>query len=140
MRNIDIKFTDSMQVEESFYQAFRYRNIDLMKQVWDNFDEVICIHPGSPRIYSFDLIIASWEQIFSADQSASIEISEPVYKMDGSVSIHYVKEILTIDKKVMGSVYATNIYHDSTDGWKMIAHHASPTFSNTEVKMNPSLH
>ncbi len=140
MKNIELKFTDSMQVEESFYQAFCYRNMDLMKQVWDKTDEVICIHPGSPRIYSFDLIIASWEQIFSADQSASIEISEPVYKMEDNICIHYVREILTINNKVMGSVYATNIYHESQEGWKMIAHHASPTFSETDVKTNPSLH
>ena len=140
MKNIEIVFTDSMQVEESFYQAFSYRNLDLMKLVWDKTDEVICIHPGSPRIYSFDLIIASWEQIFSADQPATIEISEPVYKMDENVCVHYVKEILTINKKVMGSVYATNIYHASQNGWKMIAHHASPTFSETEAKINPSLH
>lgn len=140
MRNVEIKFTDSMQVEESFYQAFRYRNMDLMKQVWDKTDEVICIHPGSPRIYSFDLIIASWEQIFSADQSATIEISEPVYKLGENICIHYVKEILIINKKTMGSVYATNIYHQSSEGWKMIAHHASPTFVDSEVSSKPSLH
>ena len=91
MNNIDLKFTDSIQVEESFYQAFQYRNLDLMKLVWDKTDEVICIHPGSPRIYSFDLIIASWEQIFSADQSASIEIADPVYNLNDKISIHYVK-------------------------------------------------
>ncbi len=140
MNNIDLKFTDSIQVEESFYQAFQYRNLDLMKLVWDKTDEVICIHPGSPRIYSFDLIIASWEQIFSADQSASIEIADPVYNLNDKISIHYVKEILTVDNKLMGSVFATNIYHESSDGWKMIAHHASPTFVETKVSNNPSLH
>lgn len=65
MKDFGIKFTDSMQVEESFYQASRYRDMDLMKLVWDRTDEVICIHLGSPRIYSFDLILASWEQIFA---------------------------------------------------------------------------
>ncbi len=140
MKDLDIKFTDSFQVEESFYQAFRNRNVELMRTVWDKTDEVICIHPGSPRIYSFDLIIASWEQIFSAQQGAMIDISDPVYKLQDAVSIHYVKEVLSVNSKPVASVYATNIYQQTDDGWKMIAHHASPAFTDSEVKVNPSLH
>lgn len=140
MKDLDINFTDSLQVEESFYQAFRNRSVDLMKDVWDKTDEVICIHPGSPRIYSFELIIASWEQIFSAKADTMIEISDPVYKLQDDVSIHYVKEILSVNDKPVASVYATNIYQQTEDGWKMVAHHASPAFSDSEVKINPSLH
>ena len=140
MNDLNIKFTDSLQVEESFYQAFRSRSVGLMKDVWDKTDEIICIHPGSPRIYSFDLIIASWEQIFSAQSGTMIDISDPVYKLQDDVSIHYVKETLSVNDKSVASVYATNIYQQTSDGWKMIAHHASPAFSDSEVKINPSLH
>jgi ketosteroid isomerase-like protein len=140
LKDLDINFTDSLQVEESFYQAFRNRSVDLMKDVWDKTDEVICIHPGSPRIYSFELIIASWEQIFSAKAGTMIEISDPVYKLQDDVSIHYVKETLSVNDKPVASVYATNIYQQTEDGWKMVAHHASPAFSDAEVKINPSLH
>ena len=140
MNDLNIKFTDSLQVEESFYQAFRSRSVGLMKDVWDKTDEIICIHPGSPRIYSFDLIIASWEQIFSAQSGTMIDISDPVYKLQDDVSIHYVKETLSVNDKPVASVYATNIYQQTSDGWKMIAHHASPAFSDSEVKINPSLH
>ncbi len=140
MNELAIKFTDSLQVEESFYQAFRNRSIDMMKEVWDRSDEVICIHPGSPRIYSFDLIIASWEQIFSAQSGTMIDITDPVYKLQDSVSIHYVKETLSVNEKPIASVYATNIYQQTDDGWKMIAHHASPVFTNSGAKINPSLH
>lgn len=140
MKDLGIKFTDSMQVEESFYQAFRNRDLELMQQVWDQTDEVICIHPGSPRIYSFTLIIASWEQIFAAPDAASIEITEPVVKSEDKVSIHYVKENLSVNNNPVGSVYATNIYHQTEAGWKMIAHHASQAFSEAKPKLNPNLH
>ncbi len=140
MDNLGIKYTDSLQVEESFYQAFRTRDIELMKNIWDKTDEVICIHPGSPRIYSFDLIIASWEQIFQAQSGTMIDITDPVYKLQENVSIHYVKETLSVNDKAMASVYATNIYQQTEHGWKMIAHHASPAFSVSEEKINPSLH
>lgn len=140
MKDLDINFTDSLQVEESFYQAFRTRNIDLMKDVWDKTDEVICIHPGSPRIYSFDLIIASWQQIFQAQSGSMIDIKDPVYKLCDDISIHYVKEVLSLNNEDVASVYATNIYQQTEEGWKMIAHHASPAFLATEEKINPSLH
>lgn len=140
MKDLEFNFTDSLQVEESFYQAFRNRSLDLMKNVWDKTDEVICIHPGSPRIYSFELIIASWEQIFSTQSGTMIDISDPVYKLQDNISIHYVKETLSVNDKSIASVYATNIYQQTEDGWKMIAHHASPAFLNSEVKINPSLH
>ena len=129
-----------MQVEDSFYKAFRQRDIELMQQVWDTSDEVMCIHPGSSRIYSFDLIIASWQQIFSASPPTEIEITEPVYKQAETIAIHYVKENLSVDNQIIGSVYATNIYHQTANGWKMITHHATPAFSNSETRINPSLH
>lgn len=140
MKQLDIKFTDSMQVEESFYKAFRNRDLDLMQQVWDQSDDVICIHPSSPRIYSFDLIIASWQQIFSAPQATNIDTAEQVYKLDETIAIHYVKENLSVNNQSVGSVYATNIYHQTSAGWKMIAHHASPAFTDEETRINPSLH
>ncbi len=140
MKDLDIKFTDSLQVEEAFYQAFQNRNIELMKDVWDKTDEVICIHPSANRIYSYELIVASWEQIFSSQEGVSIVISEPVYKINPDTAIHYVKEELYVGDNSVACMLATNIYQQTDNGWKMIAHHASSTYSESEVKINPSLH
>lgn len=139
-KDIKIKFTDSMQVEESFYQAFQTCNIELMKNVWDKSDEVICIHPSTQRIFSYDLIIASWEQIFTAQGGMSIQINEPVYKLNKDTAVHYVKEELFVGDRQIASVLATNIYQQTNDGWKMIAHHASPASSESRPNSNPSLH
>ena len=135
-----ITFENSKQVEESFYQAFCDRNIELMERVWDKSENAICIHPGSSRIYGSELIIASWQQIFSAQDTLSISITDPVYIIETSTAIHYVKENLSVDGKKAGSVLATNIYHQTTDGWKMIAHHASQVFTNTEPRHKSKLH
>ena len=135
-----LKFTDSIQVEESFYQAFFNRDLELMKSVWSQSDDVICIHPGSPRIYSYELIIASWEQIFSGKEDASILIDEQLYTLEKQLAVHYVKGNLSVGEKFIGSVFATNIYRDTDLGWKMIAHHASPTFKNSEIPARSTLH
>ena len=140
VKDIKIEFTDSLQVEESFYQAFQNGDIQLMKDVWDKTDEVICIHPSAQRIYSYELIIASWQQIFAAQENISIRLEEPVYKLKQDSAIHYVKEELYIGNNKVASVLATNIYQDTKDGWKMIAHHASPAITELKVKANPKLH
>ncbi len=139
-KDLKIAFTDSLQVEESFYQAFQSCNIELMKDVWDQTDEVICIHPSATRIYSYELIIASWKQIFAGQEAVSILVNEPVYKIKQDTAIHYVKEELYLGDSNVASILATNIYQQTDHGWKMIAHHASSTHSESEVKINPNLH
>ena len=141
MKDIENNYTNSMQAEEAFYQAFRSHDIELMKHVWDKTDDVFCIHPGSSRIYSFDLIIASWSHIFKDKDEIIIDLKEVSYKLDSNTSIHFVKEVLTMDGEALGTVYATNIYHQTAEqGWKMVGHHGSPALMESEIKMNSSLH
>lgn len=63
-----------------------------------------------------------------------------MYKVEHNVNIRYIKEIIMVEKKAVGTVYATNIYHETADGWGMLAHHASPAFPDAETKINLSLH
>lgn len=141
MKNIDISYTDSMQAEEAFYQAFRAHDIELMKQVWQNTDDVFCIHPGSSRIYSFDLIIASWAHIFAVKEEINIQVSEVGYQQDTRTAIHTVKELLRVDNRDLGVVYATNIYHQTEQhGWKMVGHHGTPALTESESRISNSLH
>jgi len=135
------EYMDSMQVEEAFYQAFRSHDIELMKQVWHQSDEVYCIHPGSSRIFTYQLIIASWEHIFSGKEEINIQLSGRTTTINDNLSIHNVKEVLTIDQRELGSVLATNIYRQTHDqGWKMIGHHGSPAFMESDTRVNNNLH
>mgnify|MGYP006249260081 FL=1 len=130
-----------MQAEEAFYQAFRTHDIELMKQVWDRTDNVFCIHPGSSRIYSFDLIIASWAHIFAGKEEINIKVCEVGYQHDAHTSIHTVKEVLRVDNHDLGVVYATNIYHQTEQqGWKMVGHHGTPALTELETRITNSLH
>ena len=139
-KDIKIQFTDSWQVEESFYQAFQNCDIEQMKNIWGNTDEVVCIHPNSQRIFGYELIMASWEQIFAAQESVSIQISEPVYKLQENMAAHYIKEELFVAENKIASILATNIYQQTKQGWKMIAHHASPVATTLDRAVSPKLH
>ena len=141
MKNIDTVYSDSIQAEAAFYQAFRTFDIELMRQVWDQKDEVFCIHPGSSRIYSFDLIIASWAHIFAGKEKINIDVCEVGVRNDKRTSIHTVKEVLSIDNQDLGSVYATNIYHNAgQQGWKMVGHHGTPALTESETRISNNLH
>lgn len=141
MKDTNNEYMDSMQVEEEFYQAFRSHDIELMKQVWHQSDEVYCIHPGSSRIFTYQLIIASWEHIFSGKEEINIQLSGRTTTINDNLSIHNVKEVLTIDQRELGSVLATNIYRQTHDqGWKMIGHHGSPAFMESDTRVNNNLH
>lgn len=140
MKVLDIKFEDSMKVEESFYQAFCNQDIELMKNVWDKTDDVVCIHPGSLIICGFKPIIASWEKIFTGFASATIKTSEKIYRCEKDIAFHYLKEDVLLKQKRIAIVYATNIYCDTKNGWKMITHHASLAFKELNKQVNPSIH
>jgi len=135
-----MKHTDSLQVEELFYQAFQHQNISLMKDVWSNTGEVVCIHPNTQRICGYQPIIASWEKIFAAQDNISISINEPVYRLTQDAAIHHVKEELYIDAQTVVTVLATNVYQQTQDGWKMIVHHASPALNVPGFKTTSKIH
>lgn len=116
---------DSKQAESIFYDAFQQRDIELMTAVWDMNDEVCCIHPGSQRIFGFDAVIKSWQQIFAVESEMQINITEPIYISQPPSAIHYVQENISVQNEYMGVICATNIYRQADEGWKIILHHAS---------------
>ncbi len=141
MKDSKSEYMNSMQVEEAFYQAFRSHDIQLMKQVWDQSDDVFCIHPGSSRIFSYQLIIASWEQIFAGKEEINIQLSDSTYTMDDNLCIHNVKEVIVVDDRDLGTVLATNVYRQSSElGWRMVAHHGSPAFMESDSRVSNNLH
>lgn len=118
-------FINSQQTEEVFYDAFQQRDIDLMSSVWEENDQICCIHPGAQRLFGFDAIIKSWQQIFAVKSDMIITISEPIYINQEASAIHYVRENISVQNEYMGVICATNIYRQTDNGWKIILHHAS---------------
>ena len=120
-----MKLTSSQQTEKAFYDAFQQRDIKLMTSVWEDSDQICCVHPGAQRLFGFDAIINSWEQIFAVKSDMVLTISEPIYVPQESSTIHYVQENISVQDEYMGVICATNIYRETGIGWKIILHHAS---------------
>jgi ketosteroid isomerase-like protein len=115
-------------VEAAFYRALQDGDIDKLMACWADEDDIICIHPGGPRVVGASAIRATFESMFS---SGSIRAwPESTRKTHGAGSaVHNVMErveVLGPRGATQAWVLATNVYHKTPQGWRMVAHHASP--------------
>jgi ketosteroid isomerase-like protein len=115
-------------IEAAFYEALQRGNIDALMACWADDDEVFCVHPGGPRLVGTGAIRAAFEQMFA--NGAIHATPARVRKVESLASaVHNVLErieVLTPEGPRHAFVLATNVYHKTAEGWRMVAHHASP--------------
>lgn len=115
-------------VEAAFYEALCTADIDKLMDCWADEDDVICVHPGGERLIGVGAIRAAFEALFS---NGSVR-AEPqrLHAVESLVAaVHSVVErieVLTPQGPQQAFVVATNVYHKTPQGWRMVAHHASP--------------
>ena len=115
-------------VEAAFYEALQTADIDKLMACWADEDDIVCIHPGGPRVLGAMAIRATFEAMFA---NGSIRAwPERVRKTDSMASaVHNLLErveVLTPEGPRQAWVIATNVYLKTVQGWRMVAHHASP--------------
>lgn len=116
------------EIESVFYEAMRHGDIDQLMACWADEDEIVCVHPGGGRLVGVGAIRAAFEAMFA---NGSIRVRpQGVRKIDSLTSVvHHVHEcvqILSEDGPREAYVIATNVYHKTPQGWRMVVHHASP--------------
>jgi ketosteroid isomerase-like protein len=127
------------EVETAFYEALQTADVEKMMACWADEDDIFCIHPGGPRVVGAGAIRAAFDAIFGYEGAIQVfpESIRRVNTLTGAV--HSVVERL----EVMGSegplkayVLATNVFHKSPQGWRMVAHHASPGTQDALQEIN----
>ena len=115
-------------VEAQFYEALREADIDKLMALWADDDEVICVHPGGPRVVGPRAIRVAFEAMFSSGRiNAHPERVRRLHTLDAAVHNLVERiELLTSEGPRTGPVLATNVYLKTAQGWRMVAHHASP--------------
>ncbi len=121
-----IIFSTPGEAEQAFYYAFEQADVDAMMAVWGESMDVVCIHPGGPRLQGIQAIKASWQQIFSTHAHLSFILSDQQVTQDDELAVHVLKEKIRVDDIVQGVVLTTNIYRFIDGGWRLTLHHASP--------------
>ena len=116
------------ELEARFYEALQKGDIDALMSVWGDDDEVVCVHPGGPRVVGPAAIRASFEAIFA---NAPIPVvPDQVHRLEAVAgAVHHLLErieVQTDEGPRTAWVVATNVFMQTARGWRLVAHHASP--------------
>lgn len=115
-------------VEAQFYEALRDADIDKLMSLWSDDEEIVCVHPGGPRVIGPGPVRAAFEAIFAAGRIvAHPRKVHRVQLLDAAM--HSVVECIEIGSDEgprTAFVLATNVYRRTAHGWRLVAHHASP--------------
>jgi uncharacterized protein (TIGR02246 family) len=116
------------EVEAQFYEALQQGDIQRLMAVWADDDEVVCVHPGGPRVIGTAAIRASFEAIFAGGAIPVRPEQVRRLHMLASALHHLVEriEVATNEGVQTAWVLATNVYVKTAQGWRLVAHHASP--------------
>lgn len=114
------------EVEAAYYDAIGHADIDGLMALWAEDEEIVCVHPGAPRLVGHAAIRAAWESIF---ERGGLDIRP--------VQLHAVHNVMTVVHNVIEEVkrpaneqhdmhiLATNVYLKTPRGWRLAMHHAS---------------
>ncbi|MFO1284297.1 MAG: nuclear transport factor 2 family protein [Burkholderiales bacterium] len=121
-------YTTPQDAAAAFYQAFEARDLDAMMATWAEDEEVVCVHPGGPRLVGYDAVRNAWEQLFSGNARLKFRLEAPIAIDTVGLAVQSVTEhVFLADGSSRGTAVATNIFLRTPTGWRIVCHHASPS-------------
>jgi ketosteroid isomerase-like protein len=132
------------EVEAAFYEALQLADLERLMTCWADEDDIVCIHPGGPRLVGMVAIRCGFDAIFSQEGGIRVQpqFIRRIHSVTGAVhSVLERIEVLTAEGPVLAFVLTTNVFHKTPQGWRMVVHHASPgTHSEMqEINAGPTL-
>ena len=113
-------------IEAAFYDAIGRADIDALMALWAEDEDILCIHPGAPRLVGHGPIRASWEAIFERG-GVAIRPRQLLITQNMMTAVHnIIEEVNSSDNEHQElHIIATNIYLKTPQGWRIAVHHAS---------------
>lgn len=117
------------EANRRFYDAFGALDIRMMDELWEVSDQALCVHPGWEPLVGWRTIRASWEGIF--DNTTLMHFNIRYVNVAARGDSGWVTCVENISSVLQGrasnfGILSTNIFVRTPQGWRMIAHHASP--------------
>lgn len=114
------------ETEAAFYAAISRADIEAVMALWADEEDIVCIHPGAPRLVGHASIRAAWESIF---EQGGVQIRPVQLHVIQNVmtSVHNIIEEVhrTVSRQQDIHILATNVYVKTPFGWRIATHHAS---------------
>jgi ketosteroid isomerase-like protein len=135
-------FTSPQDAALAFYQAFEARDVDAMMAAWAEDEDIVCVHPGGPRLVGYEAVRVGWEQLFAGDTKLSFRLEQIVVIETVGLALQSAIEHVTIgsDPKPRGAAIATNVFLRTPTGWRVVVHHSSPAPAAAVVAPAGPLH
>ena len=113
------------EVEAAFYEALNRADVEALMALWADDEEIVCIHPGGPRLHGHAAIQQSFEAILERG-GLQIRPSQLYESRNVMSSVHTVIEgITSAGSSEPAHLVATNVYMQTPQGWRMVLHHVS---------------
>ena len=121
-------YTSPQEAEAAFYEALAHGDLETMMTVWSEDEEIVCVHPGGPRLAGYALVREGWRRIFENGTRVKVQLLALSTVHGPFNAVHSVIEQIAVSgqKQLAAPVVATNVYVRGALGWRMIVHHASP--------------
>lgn len=137
-------------VETAFYDALETGDIDALMEVWSDDEEIVCIHPGGPRLIGHRAIAESWREILS-NGPITVRPTDPQIMQASLASVHSVLSRVMAYVKSEGmrpgsrqsshamsiNMLVTHVFFNGPHGWRMVLHHASVTPQDSDSMPAP---
>jgi ketosteroid isomerase-like protein len=117
------------EVEAAFYEALTKADIDKLMACWADEDEIVSVAPGGPRMVGHAAIRAHYEALFQQMGAVALSTHKRHAVHTLTAAVHNVIVRIQIgdpQEQQFGLVIATNVFNKTSQGWRMVAHHASP--------------
>ncbi len=138
----DARADDRVAVERvnaTFYEAFENADLDLMRDLWFDHDEALCVHPGALPVRGTPAISRSWALIMANTPYIQFFLTDVEVSVVADVaSVTCTENVLTADDRAGPEGFggaravATNVFLRTEDGWRLWIHHASPVLSGPD--------
>ena len=127
-------FPTAQDAENAFYEALERCDLEGMMAVWAEDEEIVCVHPAGNRLSGQDQVRESWAKMFAAGPHARVRIEQQVAISGMMLAVHSVFETFSLQGQEAqpAPIVATNVYLRTAAGWRMIAHHGSPSPGQAE--------
>ncbi len=130
--------------EQAFYEALEQADLEKLMDVWAEDEEIVCIHPHSPRLVGHAPVRAAWRTMLANGPIRARPAYVQVIR-GAMVSVHNVVEQVIVKDgttTAVVNVFATNVYLKGPQGWRLVLHHASTTPQEqiAALAVAPTLH
>ncbi|HTW19866.1 MAG TPA: nuclear transport factor 2 family protein [Mycobacteriales bacterium] len=130
---------DVTEANAEFYTAIESGDIDRIEALWDDHDDLVCVHPGWPPLSGRSRVLRSWAVIMANTAYIQFFLTDVDVAVTGDVAVvacqHSLLAGSTEAEGEFGetaTVVATNVFRRRPQGWRLWAHHASPVMSASE--------